>query len=74
MRWLNVFDVKTPGLMKMVATTIGSLMVDHEDRTFANTIEPILQRRLARTTNRYLGLVPSDAQVGDMIVDLRGGR
>ncbi|KAH8657709.1 heterokaryon incompatibility protein-domain-containing protein [Xylariales sp. PMI_506] len=44
------------------------------DRTFNTAMERSLNRRLARTTGGYLGIVPAASQVGDALGLFRGGK
>ncbi|WAO89022.1 HET domain-containing protein [Fusarium falciforme] len=41
---------------------------------FASLLEPVYERRLGRGENGFLALLPGDAEVGDRIVLVKGGR
>ena len=72
--WVNNFDVDTTDVRAIMDTEIGEHSHDPKYREFGTASEPTLQRRLVRTINGYLGLVPSDARVGDSIAILKGGQ
>lgn len=71
---INFMDLKTPGIMTLLAACIGPIVTPGFSREFPTMMEPSLQRRLARTAKGYLALLPAEAQEGDMVAILKGGR
>ncbi|RTE76907.1 hypothetical protein BHE90_008638 [Fusarium euwallaceae] len=54
---------------------VGYVMRTWRDYSeFASLLEPVYERRLGRGDNGFLALLPGEAEVGDRIVIVKGGR
>ena len=71
---INIFGTKTADFMALLGLGIGGAVTRGRTRTFGSMTEAIWQRRLVRTVNGYLGLVPAESQAGDIIAILQGGQ
>jgi hypothetical protein len=67
---------KVRGLYKVAFPLAVKVFSDlkGKNRAFPATMNASLNRRLARSSNGYLALVPADSRVGDSFFLLRGGR
>jgi hypothetical protein len=75
-RVLNIFRRNSESplwdwLVPLSATLFGK---NSNEREFGETLTRTFFRRLVRTNDGYLGLVPKETQVGDRIALLKGGR
>ena len=71
---VNVFGTVVGSFIALLLGLGIAGIIYGKSNSFSQMMVPSVERRLARTVNRYLGLVPPETQAGDIIALLQGGR
>lgn len=70
----RAFNVNTSGKLDLLVTICATYYLNGRQRIFASMAATMFQRRLARTAKGYLELVPTEAEAGDTVAILKGGK
>ena len=71
---MNIFGTVIGGFVALLLGASIAAIICGKSKSSARMMGPCVKRRLARTVNGYLGLVPRETRAGDIIALLQGGR
>ena len=71
---MNIFGTVIGGFVALLLGASIAAIIYGISKSSALMMGPCVKRRLARTVNGYLGLVPRETRAGDIIALLPGGR